>query len=134
MQSLPNDIWGHIYEFDPTYHHTFKQVMCHIRLTGARKIRLRREIHRLQMDSELVVQAWKPFHLRLTITFRGCNYHFHIPPDYPFEAPQVELDGKRFRPFDPWSPVACLMTVLLTCDVDRSTLSTEERCDETPKN
>lgn len=115
---LPQEILTTIYSFDNTYHHLMKKCISHIRLCGARRIRIRRELYRLRMEPETTLLSLPNAIRNQEILFRGKIYRLQIPIDYPFEPPIVFFNNKRFREFDKWSPAAGLFTVLLTCDVE----------------
>lgn len=119
MNLFPREIQEIIYCYDPTFHLLYQKCMAHVRLCGARTIRLTKEIERLRNEPWLHLPGeWRPHQRRLQVHFRGALYTLVIPPDYPFEPPRVSQSDRFFRAFDCWSPAACLLSVLLTCHVE----------------
>lgn len=118
-EAFPSDIQRLIYAFDPTFHSVYKECMAHVRLCAARKIRLVKEVERLRREPDVHVAGdWRPYRGPLRVVFHHREYTLSVPFNYPFEPPRIECAGKKFRPFDHWSPAACLFTALLTCDVE----------------
>jgi hypothetical protein len=121
MKHLPQDLQRHIYGFDPTFHNEFAKVLAHLRLLGARKTRLPREVQWLREQPEFRVLSpgWKPHQVDLEVLYLERLYRLRIPFDYPFSPPLVEHEGRRFPAFDYWSPAAGLSAAIMTCHVDR---------------
>jgi hypothetical protein len=120
LYALPQDILTKIYSYDNTYFHKMKRCIAHIRLCGARKIRLQKEIRRLQEEADVEVLSLPDAIRNVSILFHGKEFRMKVPVDYPFEPPVVYYENKKFRTFDTWSPAASLLTVLLTCEVEEN--------------
>ena len=120
LYALPQDILTKIYTYDNTYFHKMKRCIAHVRLCGARKIRLQREIRRLQEEAEVKVLSLPDAIRNVNVLFHGKEFRMKVPVDYPFEPPVVYYEDKKFRTFDTWSPAASLLTVLLTCEVEEN--------------
>jgi hypothetical protein len=118
--TLPQEILSKIYGYDNTYRNIMKKCLSHVRLCAARKIRIQKEIARLSTEPDVIMHSPLEAIRNLRIVFRGNMYRLHIPVDYPFEQPVIFYNGEKYRKFEQWSPAASLLTVLLTCDVEKN--------------
>lgn len=109
MNSLPPEIQRHIYEYDPTFHDEFKNVMKQFNYVSMFDKRRKREMK--ELENEMKVTSNSLFWVE--IIYHGKQYKVFIPPNFPYEYPIVSKNGQRLlRP--EWVIVSKIKTLLLT--------------------
>jgi hypothetical protein len=122
FSTLPTEVVSRIFEFDPTFRTEYRKCCWEIHNMGTMsKLRLAKELGRLEAHPGVQLGALAKVSRRLTIVYGGKQYVMTLPHSYPWEPPVVVVDGKKVPPFDFWSPSATLLTVLLVCDVESRT-------------
>jgi hypothetical protein len=111
--TLPSELIGQIYEYDPTFHDEFKIVIKQFQCVSMFEKRRKREIQMLETEMEIMSQSlfW------VKLIYYGKRYTVFIPPNFPFEHPIVYKDGQRLSKPD-WVIVSSIKTLLLTYHID----------------